>query len=102
MRIAALLPVVAALALAACNDRPPEAPPQDNSATVELPPPPVENAVEVPPPVNATNVATPAKPPQFSDDAQMHDDADAAGMTAKVDDEGDAAGQTANATQQAK
>ena len=102
MRIAVLLPLFTVLALAGCHDRPPEAPLENNSATVELPPPPVENAVETPAPVNATNVASPAKPPQFSDETQMHDDADATGMTAKVNDEGDAASQSTNATQAAK
>lgn len=43
-----------------------------------------------PPPVvveNATNVATPAPPPAFSDEQQMRDDADASGLTSRLPDE---------------
>lgn len=96
MRNAALLTLAAALALSACGreEREEEAPVVNNSAEV-----PVEtiSEPEAPAPVNASNVAAPAPPPEFSDEEQMRDDADATGLTARLPDgDSDMTGSTAN------
>jgi hypothetical protein len=96
MRKAALLTFTAALALSGCN-RGPEAEklPEDNVTEVVNA---TENAnvVVAPPAVNASNAsnttAKAAPAPGFTDDAQMRDDADATGMTARLPDEAPASG----------
>lgn len=98
MRKAAILTLTAALALAACNSKPTETLPEDNVVEVDNA---TENAnVSVVPPVeNATNATTkPAPAPGFTDEQQMHDDADATGMTSRLPDEAPVTGnQTAPA-----
>jgi protein involved in sex pheromone biosynthesis len=87
MRKAAILTLTAALALAACNSKPAEKLPEDNVVEVDNT---TENAnVAIAPPAeNVTNVtAKPASAPGFTDEQQMHDDADASGMTARLPDE---------------
>jgi hypothetical protein len=80
-----LLPLVAALAMSACSKGPEEKLPEDNSVVVENA---TENAnVAVAPPANTTETAKAAPAPGFTDDQQMHDDADATGMTARLPDE---------------
>ncbi|UVO54228.1 hypothetical protein [Sphingomonas sp. SUN039] len=91
MRKTALLILATAFALAACNRGPEQQPLEDNvvdavnateNANVAVAPPPVNAA-------NATNATTAkaAPAPGFTDDQQMHDDADATGMTARLPDD---------------
>lgn len=88
MKKTALFALATALTLSACDRGPEQKPLEDNVIEVENA---TENAnVAVAPPVaNATNVvAAPVAPaPGFTDDAQMRDDADATGMTARLPDD---------------
>lgn len=91
MRNTALLICAATLALAGCgrSDHEEEAPSVNEA--VEAPPPPVEPlpANVVTPPVELNNTTPPAAPPpEISDEAQMLDDADATGLTARIPQEG--------------
>jgi len=95
MRYIALLPVAAALVLAGCDRGPEQKPIEDNVVEVENVTDNVDLAV--PPPemnvMNATNTAEKAAPaPEFTDEQQMKDDADATGMTARLPDETPASG----------
>ncbi len=94
------------LALAGCHSAPPERVPGDGDNAAEMmneaaP----ENIITAPlPPVNVSNTAT-ATPPKINDDVQMHDDADATGMTARLRDnepEAPVTDQATNETQPAK
>lgn len=96
MRIGTILILGGALALAACDRSEPEAPPVENNV-VEAPvaPEPVNNIVEAAP-VNVINAEEPAAPPpDFSDQEQMLDDADATGLTSRLPDQ---SGEPANET----
>ncbi|RJF93369.1 hypothetical protein [Sphingomonas cavernae] len=104
MRIA-LVTLAAALALAGCGRSEPEEQPLDN-VVVESEAPvndiaPV-NIVAPPPEVaNATPPAAP--PPEFTDDEQMLDDADATGLTARLPAQDDVVpGSTENETRPAE
>lgn len=89
MRAALLLAFAGTLALAGCDRSVPEdeAPVNDS---IELPvetPTPVEVINEVAPAENATaELPPPAPPPTFSEEQQMHDDADATGLTSRLPD----------------
>ena len=81
--------LIACAAVAACSDPAPE----QSNVTTELDPvvneteiiPETETAPEAPPPASETNVAEPEEPaPEPDEQAQMLDDADAVGMTARV------------------
>jgi hypothetical protein len=95
MRKAAILPLVAALALAACNNGPEQKPIEDNVVEVENVTDNVDAAMP-PPAVNATNASNvtekTAPKPDFTDEQQMKDDADATGMTSRLPDEAPASG----------
>lgn len=82
-RLAPLLPLLAAAALAACKDREPEQQPFDNEANVVETIEP-DNVMPAPEPDNAQNVTRPAPPPEISDEQQTLDDAAAVGMTARL------------------
>lgn len=91
MRSTALLICAATLALAGCgrSDHEEEAPIANEAA--EAPPPPVEPmpANLATPPAEVANATPPAAPPpEISDEAQMLDDADATGLTARIPQEG--------------
>jgi hypothetical protein len=90
-RLLPLVPVLAAMALAACHDREPEQPAFDNEENAaEVPEP--ENVMPAPEPEaepdNTQNVARAAPPPEISDEQQMLDDAAAVGMTARLPRDG--------------
>ncbi len=100
MRIA-LLTLAGALALSGCGRSEPEEQPIDNEAIETSAPEaaaPIENLAM--PPANVANAAEPAPaapPPEFSDQEQMLDDADATGLTARLPQgEGEAPGSTEN------
>ena len=82
MRLSSLLVLTGALVLAACHRAPPEEPAEANNSAQAAPnaatPPPVAAA-----PANNA-VERPAPPLNFTDDAQMRDDADASGLTARL------------------
>lgn len=88
------------LALAACSGGHKEEEPLTENGTEET------NVVApdtnlIAPPVaveNATNVATPAPPPAFSDEQQMRDDADASGLTSRLPDDSTQPAQGGNET----
>ncbi|MCJ8158920.1 hypothetical protein [Sphingomonas sp. LaA6.9] len=87
MRIA-LLSLAGALALAGCGRSEPE-PDEGNfdNAAIEAPAPDIEMPAEnlATPPENVTNAVPPAAPPpEFTEDEQMLDDADATGLTARL------------------
>lgn len=96
MRLLPLMVLAGTLVLAGCGRQQPEAPAELNNSAET----PVNAAV--PPPIAAApvgNVAERAAPPlEFTDDAQMRDDADATGLTARLPREGDGATATPNAT----
>ncbi|RYD99156.1 MAG: hypothetical protein EOP61_14810 [Sphingomonadales bacterium] len=100
-RTIALL-AASALALAACHDKPEEAPVGETNVTnlVEGPADFGNVTIEATPTAPVTNVATTAAPPSatLTADEQTAEDADATGMTSRVNrDEGgnSAAGQPA-------
>ncbi|MDF0545826.1 hypothetical protein PX699_26065 [Sphingobium sp. H39-3-25] len=90
-RLLLLVPVLAAMALAACQDREPEQPAFDNEENAAQVPEP-DNVMPAPEPEaepdNALNVARAAPPPEISDEQQMLDDAAAVGMTARLPRDG--------------
>ena len=102
MKKTALFALATALTLSACDRGPEQKPLEDNVIEVENA---TENAnVAVAPTVaNATNVvvAPVAPAPGFTDEAQMRDDADATGMTARLPDDSAAPGQNGNETRPA-
>lgn len=96
-RTATIFVIAAALGLSACGKK--EEPASDlieENITTEVP---IDegvpiNSVEsapVPAPLNVTNTAAP--PPAFTDTEQMHDDADATGLTSRLPSD-DAANET--------
>ncbi len=90
MRTSALLSLTAALALAACNASPSDKLPEDNATEIDqaLGNEANANVAVALPAENATNeTAKTAPAPGFTDEQQMHDDADASGMTARLPDE---------------
>lgn len=85
MRTLAFLTLSAALALSACNRKPPEPPATNNMIEV---PEEMIPANEAPPVVEVPNNSAPAAPPPaVSQDQQTLDDADATGLTARLPDE---------------
>lgn len=83
MRIALVLPLAGALALAACNRSSDVVPVEENLAEAPAEVAPEANIVA--PPANITNAVAPAAPPpDFSDEEQVLDDADATGLTARL------------------
>lgn len=90
-KIALIVALSGALALAACGKKEEEAP----AATNNLVEPPVENIVveepEAPlPEVQNNAVATPAAPPpSISEQQQIQDDAEATGMTSRLPEGGE-------------
>lgn len=84
MRTVLLLTAAAAtLSLAACGSKEPEAPAIENDV-VEVPED-IAPVNETPSAENVVNeVAPAAPPPSFTEDQQMHDDADATGLTARL------------------
>lgn len=100
-RTIVLLPLAAALMLAACGRNTPDEAPMENdaapapveplpSAEEDVPPPPppaapVENSA------NAAAAQAPAPPPQISAEQQMLDDAEASGFTARLPIDGNGA-----------
>ena len=104
MRIPVILTLAAAaLTLAGCSKDSPqeEAPVENNAVEAPVEIAPVNNAA---PPANITNEAAPvAPPPEFSDDEQMRDDADATGLTARLpQDGGEQPGSSGNETRPAE
>jgi hypothetical protein len=108
IRTAAILTLAGALGLSACNrtSEKTDAVEPENMIT-ELP---IENATTLnsteatspaPEPDNATNTASVAPPPAFSDKDQIRDDADATGLTSRLPVEG-TPGPVANEVQPAK
>ncbi len=92
MRKTAVLALSSALALAACNRGAEEKLPEDNVVEVDNAAD-TANVAVVLPAANATNAAArPAPAPRLTDQQQMHDDAEASGMTSRLPDETPATG----------
>ncbi len=100
---AALIVLGGALALAGCHSAPRDLP-TDENANVAVPSDiPPENTVVATPDVNMTaNNTTTVAPPKVSEDVQVHDDADATGLTSSLPDEQPPMGQPANETRPAE
>lgn len=99
MRKVVLMPLAAALALAACSKDQPAPVNEENNTIEELEPTeaPLNNAA--PPVENLTNETPPAAPPpEVSDQEQILDDADATGLTARLP----AAGEPGSAENEAR
>ena len=94
MRVVALLALTGALALAACGRSEPEPQPVGNDVQINVEDVPVEKPIvnEVEEPANTTvDLPPPAPAPHISEDQQMHDDADATGLTSRLPDDQDMA-----------
>jgi len=92
MRKAAVLVLSSAMALAACNRGTEEKLPEDNVVEVDNAAA-AANVTTILPAANTTNAtAKPAPAPRLTDQQQMHDDADASGMTSRLPDETPATG----------
>lgn len=80
--------------LAGCSDKTPQQQPEQTNEATPAPPPPPKKAETAPAPAApianaAANVAASDAEPPVAPDAQMLDDADATGLTARVSRGGD-------------
>ena len=92
MRVVALLALTGALALTACGRSEPEPQPVGNDVQINVEDVPVVEETptvnQIEEPANTTvDLPPPAPPPHISEDQQMHDDADATGLTSRLPDD---------------
>jgi hypothetical protein len=80
------LALAATLALAGCNSEPDAPPPDAANLSDEVPLDSIPPET-LPTPANAAPVENIAAPPEFSDEQQIQDDAEATGMTSRLPDE---------------